>query len=179
MRLGGVSIIASSESRRGLTSFLWVYIVIGVMRRRLRWRWIRAFAWRVLRTQYLMGVTVLIIAVAAAAGLGLFDADEGPKPVQRQAVVPTRTPVPYSTPIFFIPAKPLTVTYYLVDNEHDARVYESFEDRMIFREVLETDAIEILIIRNAEEQEEANRVLEKASKLAQDSGFILLVKDLR
>jgi hypothetical protein len=151
------------------------------MKRRLRWRWLRAFAWRLVRTQYLLGLTVAVIAVAAAAGLGLFDADESPRPERRQQAVaaPTRTPVPFNTPIAFIPPEPLTVTYYLVDNEHDQRVYETFEDGIIFREILEKDAIEILLIRNAEEQDEATRILEQAAVLAQESGFILLVKDLR
>jgi hypothetical protein len=83
------------------------------------------------------------------------------------------------TPDGVFPIDPLTVTYYLVDNERDLRALEGVEDGMIFREILEKDAIEIILIRNEDEQTEANRILKEAEALAEESGFTLVIQDLR
>jgi hypothetical protein len=149
------------------------------MIKRLRWRWLKAKAWRLARRHYMFIFTLIALAVAGAGALGYFERDADDSPTQAIAPTPTATRSPLLTPLPFIPTDPLTVTYYLVDNEHDVNVLESVEDRMIFREILEADAIEILLIRNEEEEAEANRKLEEAKDLAEDSGFILVVQDLR
>jgi hypothetical protein len=149
------------------------------MKRRLRWRWLRAFTWRVVRRQYMVGFTLVALIVAGAGALGYFDASDSAPSPPREVVAPTATLVPYATPLTFIPAEPLTVTYYLVDNEPQKRAYEHYEDDMIFRELLEKEAIEVLLITNEAEQAQANQILADAAKRAQTSGFILVVKDLR
>lgn len=157
------------------------------MRRRLRWRWLRAKAWRLARRHYMLSFTAIAIVVAGAGALGYFDSDDQRSEPLREAVALTRTPVPTRTPAPTLdltpdgvfPIQPLTVTYYLVDNERDLYALEDVEDRMIFREILEKDAIEILLIRDETEQAEADRVLEEAAALAEASGFILVVQDLR
>jgi hypothetical protein len=150
------------------------------MRRRLRWRWLRAKALRLVRRHYMVSFTAVALIVAAAGALGYFD-DDGSSEPPRQAAAPTPTPFPTVslTPDAFFPVEPLTVTYYLVDNEDDVAALQDLEDRMIFREILEKDAIEVLLIRNDEEEAEAFRVLEEAQTLAEESGFILVVQDLR
>lgn len=128
----------------------------------------------------MFGFTVIALAVAGAGALGYFERDDDDSsPSQAVAPRPTATTRPLLTQLPFIPTDPLTVTYYLVDSEHDVSVLESVEDGMIFREILEADAIEILLIRNEEEQAEADQILEEAKDLAEDSGFILVVQDLR
>ena len=151
------------------------------MRRRLRWRWLRAMAWRLARKHYMVSFTVIALAIAGAGALGYFDGDEGESQPRALAVAPTRTPAPTIslTPDAIYPIEPLTVTYYLVDNEEDLRAYQWLEDGMIFREILEKDAIEVLLVRNEEEQVEAERILEEAEALAEESGFILVVLDVR
>jgi hypothetical protein len=131
--------------------------------------------------------TAIALTLAGAGGLGYFDSDDRRAEPLSQAVALTRTPVPTRTPAPTLdltpdgvfPIEPLTVTYYLVDNERELHALEGVEDRMIFREILEKDAIEILLIRDEEEQAEADRILEEAQALAEESGFILVVQDLR
>ena len=150
------------------------------MRRRLRWRWLRAKAWRLARHHYMFSFTLIALVAASAGALGYFDREDGSvRPAARQAVAPTRTLVPYNTPEFFIPPDPLTVTYYLVDNERDRLALENYENGIIFREILAKDAIEILLIRDEAEQARANQILEDAAVLAEESGFIIVVQDLR
>jgi hypothetical protein len=129
----------------------------------------------------MLGFTTIAIVVAGAGALGYFDSDVRPPESPRQAAAPTRTPAPTIslTQLAAYPVEPLTVTYYLVDNERDLNALENVEDGIIFREILEKDAIEILLIRNDSEQTEADRVLDEAKALAEASGFILVVQDLR
>lgn len=129
----------------------------------------------------MLSFTAIAIIVAGAGALGYFDNDDRRPDPPQQAVAPTRTPAPTLslTQDAVFPIEPLTVTYYLVDNERDLYALEDIEDRMIFREILEKDAIEILLIRDETEQAEADRVLEEAAALAEASGFILVVQDLR
>lgn len=151
------------------------------MRRRLRWRWLRAKAWRLARNHYMFSFTFIALVVAGAGALGYFDGADAPPEPPRQAIAPSPTPFPTvsRTPDAFFPIEPLTVTYYLVDNEADMAALRDLEDRIIFREILEKDAIEVLLIRDEAEEAEANRILEQAEALAEESGFILVVQDLR
>jgi len=127
----------------------------------------------------MVSFTLIALVVAGAGALGYFDADKASSPPQREVLAPKPTLVPYKTPLAFLPAEPLTVTYFLVDNEDELHAYEHYEDDMIFREILQKDAIEILLIRNDEEEARANRTLEVAKARAEASGFILVVQDLR
>jgi hypothetical protein len=149
----------------------------------LRGRWLRAKALRLARRHYMFSFTLLALVLAGAGALGYFDRDdsEGRSQTVQQAPRPTITPFPTvsSTPDAFFPIEPLTVTYYLVDNERDLDALRELEDQIIFREILEKDAIEILLIRDDDEEAEAFRVLEEAEILAEESGFILVVQDLR
>ncbi|HEU0072703.1 MAG TPA: hypothetical protein VFS30_01735 [Dehalococcoidia bacterium] len=157
------------------------------MRRRFRWRWLRAKAWRLARKHYMLSFTAIALALAGAGALGYFDGDDRRSELVREAFALTRTPVPTRTPAPTLdltpdgvfPIEPLTVTYYLVDNERDLHALEGVEDGMIFREILEKDAIEIILIRNEDEQTEANRILEEVEALAEESGFTLVIQDLR
>ena len=153
------------------------------MRRRLRWRWLRAKAMRLARRHYMFGFTLVALVLAAAGALGYFDRESGrpSREVVQQAPRPTITPFPTvsSTPDAFFPLEPLTVTYYLVDNEGDLDALRELENQIIYREILEKDAIEILLVRTEAEEAEAFRVLEEAETLAEESGFILVVQDLR
>jgi hypothetical protein len=124
--------------------------------------------------------TLIALVVAGAGALGYFDSEDQPeRPATRQAVAPTRTLVPYNTPVAFIPADPLRVTYYIVDSEEERDLLNSWEGETIFREILEKDAIEVLLVRDETEEADANRILEEAAVLAEESGFILIVEDLR
>jgi hypothetical protein len=127
----------------------------------------------------MVGFTLVALIVAGAGALGYFDAGDDTPPPKVEAVAPTRTLVPYATPLTFLPAPPLTVTYYLVDNEREKRAYDHYEDDMIFREVLEKEAIEVLLIQTPEDQANADQILADAKKRSETSGFILVVKDLR
>lgn len=157
------------------------------MRRRFRWRWLRAKAWRLARRHYMLSFTAIVLALAGAGALGYFDSNDRRSEPPRQAVALTRTPASTRTPAptldltpdAVFPIDPLTVTYYLVDNDRDLHALEGIEDHMIFREILEKDAIEILLIRDEAEQAEADRILDEAALLAEASGFILVVQDLR
>jgi hypothetical protein len=149
------------------------------MRRRFRLRWWRAFAWRLVRRQYMVVFTLIALGVAGAGALGYFDASNDTPAPKVEAVAPTSTLVPYATPLSFSPAVPLTVTYYLVDNEREKRAYEHYEDDMIFRELLEKEAIEVLLIQSPEDQARADQILAEAKVRSETSGFILVVLDLR
>lgn len=150
------------------------------MNRRLRSRWIRAKAWRIVRRHYMVSFTLAALALAAAGAAGLLESGgDEPQTAERRQAPPTRTPVPFDTPDPSITPSPLTVTYYLVDSEEDLRAYQGLEDEIIFREILETDDVEVLLVRDTEEEAEAKRVIERAQRLAQESGFILVIRDLR
>jgi hypothetical protein len=129
----------------------------------------------------MVSFTALALIAAGAGALGYFDQTEEPVQPRQAVVAPTRTPAPtiVATAAAVYPVEPLTVTYYLVDNEGDLHALERYEDDMIFREILEKDAIEILLIRNEAEQAEADRVLDEAKQRLEASGFILEVRDLR
>jgi len=124
--------------------------------------------------------TLIALLAAGAGALGYFDrGDEPVRPAARQAVAPTRTLVPFNTPVAFIPADPLRVTYYIVDSEEERDLLNAWEGETIFREILEKDAIEVLLVRDEAEEAEATSILKKAATLAEESGFILIVEDLR
>jgi hypothetical protein len=128
----------------------------------------------------MVGFTLVALVAAGAGALGYFDGDGSPeRPAPRAAVAPTRTLVPFNSPLAFIPADPLTVTFYIVDSEEARDLLDSWEDETIFREILERDAIEVLLVRTPEEEAAAEQALEEAAVLAEESGFILVVEDLR
>lgn len=127
----------------------------------------------------MVSFTLIALVAAAAGALGYFDADKRPSSPQGEAVAPVRTLVPYNTPDAFIPAEPLTVTYYIVDSEEERDLLNRWEEETIFREILEKDAIEVLLVTNAEEEQAAQETLKKAERLAEESSFILVVRDLR
>ncbi len=147
----------------------------------MRGRWLRAKAWRLARRHYMLSFTAIALAVAGAGAMGYFDHPASNSEPPSQAVAPTRTPAPTisPTPDANATVEPLTVTYYLVDNEQDMRALELYEDGLVFREILEKEAIEVLLIRNQAEQAEADRVLEAAKTRLEKIGFILVVQDLR
>jgi hypothetical protein len=150
------------------------------MRRpRRRLRWLRAKTWRIARTQWLMSFPLLALITAGAAALGVFDARAQPEPQRAERVSYIPTPIVYSTPVGFIPTDLLQVTFVLVDSEDEEAAYDAIETGLIWREILQHGTFETLLIRNAEEEAEAFKVIADARVRGRTAGFEVLVDDRR
>jgi hypothetical protein len=117
------------------------------MKRRLRWLRLRIL--KSARYHYMVGVTAAVVAVAAAAGLGAFDPDDGSRqqePRQAQAPIPVGTALGPTQPPF------LTVTYVLVGTEEERDVWHNVEETINQRELLSRMALEVLVVTDAEEE---------------------------
>lgn len=128
------------------------------MRRRLRW--FRRRALRAVRSHYMFAVSIVVFAIAAAAGLGYFDPDvaeedtpsQAPPSVERPPAAPANTSV-----------EGLTVTYLLVASEAERAAWDSVETAMNHRGFLTRYAVEVLVVTNE----------------AQTMDALMLVDDLR
>jgi hypothetical protein len=147
--------------------------------RKRQLRWLRAKAWRIARTQWLMSFPLLALIVAGAAGLGAFDARAqlAPRPADRASFIPT--PIPYVTPANYIPPEPLQLTFLLVSNREDEAVLNAFESGLIWREILAHGTFEVILITNAEEEAAAFRQIERARIAGREAGFEVSVEDQR
>ncbi|HLG11189.1 MAG TPA: hypothetical protein VI876_05460 [Dehalococcoidia bacterium] len=150
------------------------------MRRpRRRLRWLRAKAWRIARTQYLMSFPLVALIVAGAAALGAFDARAQPAPQRLERVSYIPTPIVYSTPVGFIPTDDLVVTYVLVDTADAQAALDSFENGLVWREVLQFGTFEVLLVTNADEEAAAFKRIAEARVRGRVSGFQVQVDDQR
>jgi len=150
------------------------------MRRpRRRLRWLRAKAWRIARTQYLMSFPLVALIVAGAAALGAFDARAQPAPQRLERVSYIPTPIVYSTPVGFIPTDDLVVTYVLVDTADAQAALDSFENGLVWREVLQFGTFEVLLVTNADEEAAAFKRIAEARVRGRVSGFQVQVVDQR
>jgi hypothetical protein len=146
--------------------------------RKRQLRWLRAKAWRIARTQWLMSFPLVALIAAGAGALGAFDAgDKRPQRVDLASFIPT--PIPYATPANFIPTDPLLVTFILVSTEEEQAVLQAFENGLIWREVLQHGTFEVLVITNEEQEAAAFRRIERARNAGRESGFIVQVDDRR
>jgi hypothetical protein len=107
------------------------------------------------------GFSVAVVAVAAAAGWGLFDPRSGQRqqPIARSTAAPVSTLAPSRDPQF------LTVTYVLVASEEDRVIWDNVEQTINLRELLSKLAYQVLVVTN-EEQEAAAYALIEATKAA-------------
>jgi hypothetical protein len=69
------------------------------------------------------------------------------------------------------------VTYFLVDSPEDVDAVNAAESQMVQREWLSKAAIEVLLARTPEEEEEAMRLVEEARRRAPAARVV--VEDLR
>ncbi len=126
-----------------------------------------------------MSFPLLALIVATAAALGAFDARAQPAPqlVERESFIPT--PIIFSTPVGFIPTDLLMVTYVLVDTEEEAAMLDSFEQGLVWREVLQHMTFEVLVVTNADEEAAAFRRVAQARINGRTAGFEVEVDDRR
>jgi hypothetical protein len=125
--------------------------------KRLRLKALKAF-----RSHYLLGVTVAVVAIAAAAGLGVFDPDEGRRDVPAAGV--------FVAPAGTLPAGPnrstpqgppfLTVTYVFVSSEDERAVWNDVETTINQRELLSKLALEVLVVTNSDEAAAAYEMID-------------------
>ena len=147
--------------------------------RRRRLRWLRAKAWRITRTQWLMSFPLLALIVAGAAALGAFDPrpQQPPQRVDAASYIPT--PIVFSTPMGYIPTQELVVTFILVSRPEEAAALDSFENGLIWREILQYGTIEILLVRSEAEETEAVRRIAEATARGKREGYQVQVEDRR
>jgi hypothetical protein len=146
--------------------------------RKRQLRWLRAKAWRIARTQWLMSFPLLALSVAGAAALGAFDARaQTPQRVDPRSFIPT--PIPYVTPVNPVVNNPLQVTFILVSDPQDEAVLNAFESGLIWREILAHGTFEILLVTNPEEEAQAQRIIAGARVRGRSEGFEVLVLDRR
>jgi hypothetical protein len=126
------------------------------MKRRLKWLRLKAL-W-IVRSHYMLGVTGVVVGIAAVAGLGYFDPDEGervpPSPVARATAPPVATATTPQSPPF------LTVTYVFVGSEDERAVWDNVETTINQRELLSKMAIEVLVITNDEQEAAAFELID-------------------
>lgn len=121
--------------------------------------------------------TLVVLVIAGAGALGYFDADAEPP---RQAVrAPTATPGPIPTPGTFAVPDPITLTFVLVSTEEHQAVLDAIESGFVWREILQSGTIDVLLVRNPAEEAEAMRKIEAAREVSERSGFVVVVQDLR
>jgi len=147
--------------------------------RRRRLRWLRAKAWRIARTQWLMSFPLLALIVAGAAALGAFDARPQPLPQRVDAASYIPTPIVFSTPVGFIPTQDLVVTFVLVSRPEDEAAFDAFENGLIWREVLQYGTFEVLLVRDDAEEAVAMKRIAEATARGKREGFQVLVDDQR
>ncbi|HWC31478.1 MAG TPA: hypothetical protein VG845_15500 [Dehalococcoidia bacterium] len=146
--------------------------------RKRRLRWVRAKAWRLVRTQWLMSFPLVALIVAGAAALGAFDAKAEERPrIGRIPSIPT--PIPYVTPANPIRTEPLQVNFILVSTREDEAVLDAFESGLVWREILAHGTFEVLLVTNAEEEAAAYRLIERARRQGQEAGYVVSVDDRR
>lgn len=109
----------------------------------------------------MLSFSIAAVAVAAAAGLGLFDpgSELREEPIARATAAPVPTADPLLNPQF------LTVTYILVASEEDRVIWDNVEQTINQRELLSKLAYEVLVVTN-DEQEAAAYALIEATKAA-------------
>jgi hypothetical protein len=147
--------------------------------RRRRLRWLRAKAWRITRTQWLMSFPLLALIVAGAAALGAFDARPQPAPQRVDAASYIPTPIVFSTPVGFIPTQELVVTFILVSRPEEAAALDAFENGLIWREVLQYGTFEVLLVRNEVEETDAMKRIADATVRGKREGYQVQVEDRR
>jgi hypothetical protein len=147
--------------------------------RRRRLRWLRAKAWRITRTQWLMSFPLLALTVAGAAALGAFDPRPQQPPPRVDAASYIPTPIVFSTPVGFIPTQELVVTFILVSRPEEAAALDSFENGLIWREILQYGTFEILMVRSEAEETEAMRRIADATARGKREGYQVQVEDRR
>jgi hypothetical protein len=147
-------------------------------RRRRRLRWLRAKAWRIVRSQYLVSFPLVALIVAGAGALGAFDAQPRPE-VRAERVSFIPTPIVFSTPAGYIPTDSLIVTYILVSSEDMRMMWDRLENDLIWREVLQYGTFEVEVVTNQQEETEAFSRIATARADGKKSGFEVVIQDMR
>ena len=146
------------------------------MERRLKWLRLRLL--KSARYHAMVGVTAGVVAVAAAAGLGAFDPDDAGRPSEsRRAQAPRASPVAAPTTGGSQEGPVLTVTYVFVGSEGERAIRNAIEDTMIHREFLSRNAVEVLVVRDEEEEAAAYEHIDALRK--RNPWNLYVVEDLR
>jgi hypothetical protein len=134
------------------------------------------------RGNYMLGVSIVVLAVAALIGLGLIATGDNSSTPAPQAFAATRvpgTPTPLTVHLAPATSSRLTVTYYLVGSEDARATLDTVEDDLIFREVLTMHTFEVLVVTNAADEAAAQREIAAARERGLKDGFKVDVQDLR
>jgi hypothetical protein len=147
-------------------------------RRHLAW-WLRAKTMRLVRRHYMVGFSIVALVVAGAAAVGYFDVTDDTRVLaeRRQPAIPT--PIPYVTPAVVIPTDPLIVTFVIVDSEDHLAVMDSFENGLIWREVLRHGTFETLLVASPEDEAQAQKIIAATRERGRSEGFQVVVQDMR
>ena len=125
-----------------------------------------------LRANLSVPVSAVVLAIAGAAALGVFDAPSAarePQPTQGPRIALSYTPEPDDGP--------LVITYYLVDSQTAAEALLVTESQMVNREWLRKNDIEVLMVVDEASEERALRAYEAAKRRSPYAQFELV--DLR
>ena len=147
-------------------------------RRRRRLRWLRAKAWRIARTQYLMIFPLVALVVAGAGAMGAFDVEARP-PARAERVSFIPTPIAFATPDGFVPTRAAVLTVVLVGSEEERALWNALESGLVWREVLQYGHIEVLVVRNAQQEADAFARIEAARQQGKKDGFDVVIQDQR
>lgn len=162
-----------------LTTDVAGYIVTEEMkRRRRRLRWLRAKAWRIVRTQYLMIFPLVALVVAGAGAMGAFDTEPRP-PARAERVSFIPTPIAFATPDGFVPTRATVLTFVLVRSEEDRALWDALESGLVWREVLQYGHVEVLVVPNQQLETAAFSHIEAARVQGKQDGFEVVVLDQR
>jgi hypothetical protein len=139
--------------------------------------WLTRFALGV-RHHYMLGVTAVVLALAAAGGLGFFD-----EPVTRDAVVqPPR--LPSDQPVFVqgpprtpVPVRPLEFNVFLVSTPEHQRALQAAETQHRSPYLVGLRASEVLLVLSAEDEVFAAHHVEEIR--ATFPGANVVITDLR
>ena len=147
------------------------------MMSRVHWAWRNAASFCAVVALFLRGnlslpVSAVVLAIAGAAALGVFDtpsAVQEPEPTQAPRVMLSYTPEPDDGP--------LVITYYLVDSQTAAEALLVTETQLVHREWLRKNDYEVLMVVDEASEDRALRAFEAAKRRAPYAQFELI--DLR
>ena len=125
-----------------------------------------------LRGNLSVPVSAVVLAIAGAAALGVFDTPSDarePEPTQAPRTALSYTPEPDDGP--------LVVTYYLVDSQTAAEALLVTETQLVHREWLRKNDYEVLLVVDEASEDRALRAFEAAKRRAPYAQFELI--DLR
>ena len=141
--------------------------------RRLRFR-----AWHAARHHYMAGFTAIVLLVAGAASLGAFSKPDEELLLDRRVIaVAPRPPAAPGVPINAPRTPRLVMTYYIVDSQAMVDSFNMMKAELRHKEWLEKSAYEVLLVRNPDEQVQAQKAIDDARERCVCAEF--RVEDLR